>query len=206
MSSMDLTNKSSNPILLIHGIDDTGLVFSKMSIHLQKCGFNIYALDLVPSNGDVGLDILAQQIADYVSKNFPNDQMLDIVGFSMGGIVSRYYIQRLGGIKRVQRFITISSPHHGTMAAYASKRPGCVHMRPDSLFLKDLNSDALMLKDINFTSIWTPYDLIILPANSSQMPFGNEVIIPSMLHPWMLLDIRSLKAVEMALSEPLRSI
>jgi triacylglycerol lipase len=57
------------------------------------------------------------------------------------------------------------------------------------------------LKDINFTSIWTPYDLIILPANSSQMPFGNEVIIPSMLHPWMLKDIRSLKAVEEALGE-----
>jgi triacylglycerol lipase len=124
----------------------------------------------------------------------------------MGGIVSRYYIQRLGGIKLIQRFITISSPHHGTIAAYASKRPGCVQMRPDSLFLHDLNSDALMLKDINFTSIWTPYDLIILPANSSQMPFGNEVIIPSMLHPWMLRDIRSLKAVEEALRKPLRSI
>jgi triacylglycerol lipase len=201
---MDSTNQPRNPILLIHGIDDTRLVFSKMSMHLQQSGCKVYALDLVPSNGDVGLDVLAQQIADYVSTNFPDEQMLDIVGFSMGGIVSRYYVQRLGGIKRVQRFITISSPHHGTIAAYASKRPGCVQMRPDSLFIKDLNSDALMLKDINFTSIWTPYDLIILPANSSQMPFGNEVIIPSMLHPWMLLDIRSLKAVEEALYKPLQ--
>jgi triacylglycerol lipase len=202
ISSMGSINQPRNPILLVHGIEDTGLVFSKMSMHLQQCGWNVYAIDLVPNNGDVGLDALAQQVADYISENFPQDQMLDIVGFSMGGIVSRYYVQRLGGIKRVQRFITISSPHHGTIAAYASKRPGCVQMRPDSLFIKDLNSDALMLKDINFTSIWTPYDLIILPANSSQMPFGNQVIIPSMLHPWMLLDIRSLKAVEVALGEP----
>lgn len=198
---MDDTKQPRNPVLLIHGIEDTGLVFSKMTVHLKQSGFNVHTMDLVPNNGDVGLDALAQQIADYVEKNFPHNQMLDIVGFSMGGIVSRYYLQRLGGIKLVQRFITISSPHHGTIAAYASKRPGCLQMRPDSLFLKDLNSDAVMLKDINFTSIWTPYDLIILPANSSQMPFGNEVIIPSMLHPWMLKDIRSLKAVEEALGE-----
>nr|WP_041740663.1 triacylglycerol lipase [Calothrix sp. PCC 6303] len=203
---MDSIKQSRNPILLVHGIEDTGLVFSKMAMHLKKSGWDVYAINLVPNNGDVGLDELAQQIANYIKGNFPQDQMLDIVGFSMGGIVSRYYVQRLGGIKRVQRFITISSPHHGTIAAYASKRPGCVQMRPDSLFIKDLNSDACMLKDINFTSIWTPYDLIILPPSSSQMPFGNQVIIPSILHPWMLSDIRSLKAVEEALGESVRNI
>ncbi|MEA5605164.1 triacylglycerol lipase [Nostoc sp. UHCC 0252] len=198
------SDQQRNPVLLVHGIDDTGLVFYKMAGHLALQGWSIYSLDLFPNNGDVGLDKLAKQVADYVAATFAPEQRLDIVGFSMGGIVSRYYIQRLGGINRVQRFITISSPHHGTLVAYGSQRPGCIQMRPDSIFLKDLNSDAVILGQLDFTSIWTPYDLMIVPANSSQMPVGSQVIIPVALHPWMLTDSRSLAAVKAALTKPIK--
>ncbi|HEY9666344.1 MAG TPA: alpha/beta fold hydrolase, partial [Coleofasciculaceae cyanobacterium] len=157
-----------------------------------------------PNNGDCCLGQLAAQVADYVDKTFDPSQPIDIVGFSMGGIVSRYYIQRLGGIERVKRFISISAPNYGTLAGYLSWRLGCVQMRPDSEFLRDLNRDAVaILERLNFTVIWTPYDLIIVPPNSSQMPVGNEVIIPIGLHSWMLTDERCLKAVVTALSEPI---
>jgi len=63
----------------------------------------------------------------------------------MGGIVSRYYVQRLWGIDRVQRF-TLASPHHGhPWLTYVS--PGCVQMRPDSPFLQQ--QDAIMLEQLN---------------------------------------------------------
>jgi len=51
---------------------------------------------------------LGQQVANYVAATFA-PKPFDLVGFSMGGIVSRYYVQRLGGIDRVQRFITLAS-------------------------------------------------------------------------------------------------
>ncbi len=161
----------------------------------------VYTLDLVPNNGDVGLDELAKQVANYVALNFPPAQPFDLLGFSMGGIVSRYYLQRLGGINRVQRFITISSPHHGTFIAYGSWRSGCVQMRPNNAFLLDLNLDVQMLKELKFTSIWTPYDLMIVPAKSSQMPIGKEVVLPVWLHSWMLKDTRVLDVVAEALRE-----
>jgi triacylglycerol lipase len=201
---MNIENQQRNPVLLIHGIDDTRAVFQKMAVHLVLQGWSVYSLNLVPNNGDVGLDELAKQVADYVKATFAPEQRLDLIGFSMGGIVSRYYVQRLGGINRVQRFITISSPHYGTVVAYGSRRPGCLQMRPDSIFLKDLNSDAVMLGQIDFTSIWTPYDLMIVPANSSQMPVGSQVIVPVTLHPWMLTDPRSLRVVTAALAKPIQ--
>lgn len=201
---MNIENQQRNPVLLIHGIDDTEAVFHKMAAQLRLQGWSVYSLELVPNNGNLGLDELAKQVADYVTATFAPEQHLDLVGFSMGGIVSRYYVQRLGGINRIQRFITISSPHHGTVVAYGSWRPGCVQMRPDSIFLKDLNSDAEMLKQLNFTSIWTPYDLMIVPANSSQMSVGSEVIVPVALHPWMLTDPRSLAVVKAALVEDIK--
>ncbi|QLE41096.1 triacylglycerol lipase [Nostoc sp. C052] len=201
---MNMENKQRNPVLLIHGIDDTEAVFHKMRAYLIQRGWSVYSLNLVPNNGDVGLDELAKQVADYVTATFVPEQRLDLVGFSMGGIVSRYYIQRLGGINRVQRFLTISSPHHGTVVAYGSWRPGCIQMRPNSIFLKDLNSDAVILGQLDFTSIWTPYDLMIVPANSSQMPVGRKVTVPVALHPWMLTDSRSLAVVTATLAERIK--
>jgi triacylglycerol esterase/lipase EstA (alpha/beta hydrolase family) len=118
----------------------------------------------------------------------------------MGGLVSRYYIQRLGGIDRVHRFITISAPHCGTLAAYFSQRPGCVQMRPDSEFIADLQQDVRMLNRLNFTSLWTPFDLIILPPQSSQLNIGTEVRLPVLAHPLMVSDRRSIDAIIRALS------
>ncbi|MBH8551595.1 triacylglycerol lipase [Nostocaceae cyanobacterium CENA357] len=201
---MNTENQQHNPVLLVHGIDDTGAVFDKMAGYLRQLGWSVYTLDLMPKNGDAGLDVLAKQVADYIATTFTPEQPLDLIGFSMGGIVSRYYVQRLGGINRVQRFITISSPHHGTVVAYASQRLGCLQMRPNSAFMKDLNSDVVMLSSLSFTSIWTPYDLMIVPTNSSQLPIGEEVILPVALHSWMLSDSRCLAAVVAALAKPIK--
>lgn len=196
------TLRKHNPVLLIHGISDTFAVFHGMSAYLSALGWSVHSFNLIPNNGDLSLDQLAAQVADYVAKTFDPKQPLDVIGFSMGGIVARYYIQRLGGIDRVQRFISISAPNNGTVAAYLSWRPGCFQMRPDSAFLQDLNRDAAMLRRLNFTVIWTPYDLMIVPAKSSQMPVGKEVVLPIRLHSWMLTDERCIKAVAAALSEP----
>jgi triacylglycerol lipase len=194
-----------NSILLIHGIDDTDAIFHKMIPYLQTHGWEVHSFSMIPSNGKVSLDRLAQQVADYVDKTFKPEQAIDLIGFSMGGIVSRYYIQRLGGIDRVQRFITISSPHQGTLTAYGRSNPGCAQMKPHSAFLNDLNQDVAQLERLNFTSIWTPFDLMILPANSSHLPVGKERKIPAGGHAWMVTDSRVLQAVAEALLEPIRS-
>ena len=198
----DLNNR--NPVLLIHGIDDTTAIFKKMAYYLTGKGWYVYDLDLIPNNGDAGLDKLAEQVAKWIAKTFAPEQQLDIVGFSMGGIVSRYYVQRLGGINRVGRFITVSSPHNGTVTGYLRSGPGCVQMRPKSAFLADLNQDAAMLEQVNFTSIWTPYDLMIVPPTSSKMPVGREVQVPVLGHAWMVTDRRSLDAIAIALSQPIK--
>jgi len=193
-----------NPVLLVHGINDTGAIFHKMAPYLTQRGWSVYDLDLVPSNGEVGLDQLAAQVVDYINSTFALDQPVDLVGFSMGGIVSRYYVQRLGGINRVQRFITLASPHYGTWTAYRYNCPGCIQMRPNSAFLQDLNQDALVLERVNFTSIWTPFDLMIIPSISSKMPVGRDVQVPVLGHAWMVSDHWSLDAVEAALRSPVK--
>ena len=200
-----MATKQQNPVLLVHGINDTGAVFNKMAFYLRQQGLSVYTVDLIPNNGSEVLEKLAQQVANYVNDTFEAARPVDIVGFSMGGIVSRYYIQRLGGINRVQRFITISSPHYGTIVAYGTWLAGALQMRPHSDFLNDLNSDVEMLKQLNFTSIWTPYDLMIIPTESSQLGIGKEITLPVLLHPLMLTDSRTLSIVAKILTKSVKS-
>jgi triacylglycerol lipase len=199
------TSASRNPILLVHGLMDTSFKMRTIAKHLRDLGWQVYDIDLSANNGDTRLEILAGQVADLIDRTFAPQQQIDLLGFSMGGLVTRYYIQRLGGIDRVQRYITISAPHRGTVAAHFSWRVGCMQMRPDSELMRDLNSDVDRLKSLNFTSLWTPFDLIILPPSSSQLGIGTEESIPVLAHPLMVSDPRVLCAIVTALSQPVRS-
>src|SRR5205085_9859257 len=120
-------------------------------------------------------------------------------GFSMGGLVSRYYLQRLGGLARVRHFVTLSTPHQGTWLACLVSNPGCRQMRPGSAFLGDLASDAERLQGVAFTSFWTPLDLIILPPRSSEVPCARNVKMLVALHPLMVWAPRCHRAVASAL-------
>jgi len=170
-----------------------------MSAYLTAQGWEIYSFNLQQNYGKLGLENLAEQVAKYINKTFTQNQVINIVGLSMGGLVTRYYVQRLGGINRVEHFITISSPHQGTILAELLPFKIYQQMRPSSDFLQDLNRDKFMLAQVNFTSIWTPFDFIIVPGSSSQLGVGKEVKISVFSHAMMVRDIKSLQAVSNAL-------
>jgi triacylglycerol lipase len=112
----------------------------------------------------------------------------------MGGLICRYYLQRLGGISRTQTFIAISSPHRGTWTALFRRNPGTRQMRWGSAFLEDLNRDVHMLKQIRTLSIRTPLDLMIVPSHSSIL--GRCHTVNVLAHPLMLSDNRVIRLAE----------
>ncbi len=194
-----MTN-ASNPVILVHGLHDTSAKMRSIANHLVHRGRQVHSIDLQPNDGTALLQILASQLQEFIDRQLPIDSKFDLIGFSMGGLVSRYYMQRLGGIERVEHYVTIAAPHQGTIAAYFTQKPGCIQMRPDSPFIQDLQQDVQMLAQVQFTSIWTPFDLIILPPASSQIAVGKEVQLPIAIHPWMVKDQRSIKAILAGLS------
>ncbi len=198
-----MTPMARNPVLLIHGIWDTGAIFAQMAHHLTQRGWSVHTIDLVPNNGDAPLEHLAEQVHHFARHTF-GTQPFDLVGFSMGGIVGRYYVQRLEGINQVQRLVTLSSPHNGTFTAHGYFRPAGEQMRINSPFLRDLNRDLGQLQQIDFTSIWTPLDTMILPASSSVLPIGRLIKLWIPLHAWMVSDIRGIQTVERVLAKPFR--
>lgn len=205
-----LTKKARNPVVLVHGIWNTAAIFAALQAHLEREGWQVYAPSLTPNNGDAPLESLAEQVASFINSALGSQQPFDLLGFSMGGLIARYYVQQLGGLARVQRFVTVSAPHQGTLLGALSHRYGIRQMRPGSPFLKALNQDIQQLKSIQFSSLWTPFDLLILPPWSSDLSpqgVGQSQRLQVSAHNQMIYDALSLEAIATRLSahtQPIR--
>jgi triacylglycerol lipase len=66
-------------------------------------------------------------------------------------------------------------------------------MRLGSAFLRNLDTSAHRLESLPATCYWTPFDLMIISADSCRWSRGEEVCIPSLLHRWVVLDHRLMK-------------
>jgi triacylglycerol lipase len=186
-------------VVFVNGIYNSGKRFRKMGRQFESRGWQVYAMDLRPNDGSITFDAMARQLDAFVKLNIPSHEKFDLVGFSMGGLVCRYYIQKLGGYGRVRRFVTLSTPNHGTVWAWLSGRAGVKQMRPGSPMLDELNGDAGELASLDYTSIYTPLDLTIVPPSSSRMQVARNVISWVPFHALMIYMPGPIRAVEQAL-------
>ena len=199
-ATLSVAPADSVPVFLVHGYKDDCRKMMRLAKYLRSTGRDARLCTIAPSQGKVGLDQLANQLKSQIDHVCPAEHPIDLVGFSMGGLICRYYLQRLSGLERTRRFVTISTPHRGSLLAWLVDNPACRQMRPGSAFLRDLASDAHRLNRTQFTSLWTPLDLMILPSNSSVIPEARCERLFCLAHPLMVFERRSLRAVEAALS------
>lgn len=190
--------------ILVPGFGDDANFLRSLERALRRHQFEVYTISPQPSNGELPLEALAEQLSAQIVATLPPDQPLNLFGFSMGGLICRTYLQGYGGLARTWRLITLATPHRGTYSAYLFNRPACIQMRPESVFLADLNRDLSPLEQVNFTSIWTPLDLTIVPAVSSLLPVGEMLPIWSPFHRTLTIDPRVVSAILDRLRRPVR--
>lgn len=183
-------------VVLVHGFLDTGWVFRRMRLRLERRGADCLVPRLRPNDGRGGLSPLAEKLKHDIDEAFGADAKIRIVAFSMGGLVARHYLQHLGGAARCEKLFTISSPHHGTNSAWLYPSKGARDMRPGSAFLRQLRATEATLRGVQLVSYRTPMDLMIVPAASSVWPRALNLDFPVLLHPLMLSDEDVLSDVE----------
>ena len=179
-----------HPVLLVHGIWDSGARLRSMRAALERAEIGpIEAIDLAPNDGRAPILELAGQVergARDLADRAGRDRV-DVVGFSMGALTTRTFIQKLGGKHRVRRFVSISGPHAGTATAFAMPHPGVRDMRPASALLRELDADPDPWGACEVHVLYTPFDLMILPARSSRLRGArSETAVPVALHRWMI--------------------
>lgn len=172
--------------VLVHGIHDTSRKFKAMQAAFERKGYLCIVPSLTPNNASKGLEFLAAQlkaIIDIETKGM--NGALCLVGFSMGRLVSRYYLQELEGYRIIKQFFSISTPHHASLMALSANK-GAKQMRPGSEFLQSLEQSSHLLKELPCYSYWTPLDLMILPATSSLWDKAENIKINVLCHPLMV--------------------
>lgn len=173
-------------VVMVHGIFEDGEAFSSLKRRLETHGIECYVPKLKPNDGRGGLEKAAEGLKQDIEAEFGTEESFAIVAFSMGGLVSRYYLQQLGGAERCETFITISTPHHGTKVAHIFPTKGAQQMRPGSEFLEKLHATEDTLGNIPVVSYRTPLDLIIIPPESSVWDRAENHSYNVALHPLML--------------------
>ena len=182
-------------IVLVHGLWDKGRIYRRMSTQLAAKGHQCYAPDLRPANAKDGLVPLAVQLEAYIKGHVSGDSPIAVVGFSMGALIARHFIQHLGGHTRTRYFFSISGPHKGTLSAHLWHGKAAQDMRLSSRFLQKLNCDLSAFNEIEVHSYRTPFDLLILPSKSSCLSWGENHIIPTLFHHRMVVQNTLIKHI-----------
>ena len=125
---------------------------------------------------------------------------IDLVCHSLGGLVARTWLQELGGARRVDRCITLGTPHQGTYNAYwLASRVGR-ELRPDSELLARLEASRPCAQQVRFTSIVAGSDNIVVPRVFSA---NDEIVhLPDLGHVGLLFSPRVFRTVGELLRRP----
>jgi triacylglycerol lipase len=175
---------------------DDARKLERLAAQMRVQGLEPVVLSPQPSDGSVGIDLLARRLAAQIEAALGPECPFDYFGFSMGGLIGRYYLQKLGGAARIRRMVTLATPHQGSWSAYSvPKNPAIVQMRPGSEFLTALNADLTALDRVEFVALWTPFDLSVTPGTNAYLPGRPAQRLFSPFHGLLVYDPSVIDAV-----------
>ena len=137
------------PLLLIHGYCSNRGFWWWLKPRLEARGCNVATLTLEPIFGRI--DGYAEQVArriEAVCRETGADRVV-LVGYSMGGLVSRAYLRRYGAA-RVARLVTLGTPHRGTILARFGLGRNAREMEPGNAWLRELELSPLQVPCIAY--------------------------------------------------------
>ncbi|MEU1413854.1 alpha/beta fold hydrolase [Streptomyces sp. NPDC005731] len=163
-----LPTEAKPPVILLHGFIDNRSVFVLLRRNLTQHGRqHIESLNYSPLTCDIrtAAELLGRYVEELCERT--GQQRVDVVGHSLGGLIARYYVQRLGGDLRVRTLVTLGTPHSGTrVAPLANAHPIVRQMRPGSELIQELREPAPGCRT-HFVSFWSDLDPLMDPLETA---------------------------------------
>jgi triacylglycerol lipase len=157
------------PIVFVHGFGGSAADWTGVLARFRTDGWTDRELIAASYSSFVSNATVATAIRDRVDSvtratGWPRVHM---VTYSMGSLSSRYYLKNLGGTARVDTWVSVSGPNHGTATALQCNLTPCIEMRPGSAFLAQLNSGDETPGPTRYATWWSPCDETIVPPQST---------------------------------------
>lgn len=163
-----LPTEPKPPVVLLHGFIDNRSVFVPLRRSLAQHGRQqIESLNYSPLTCDIrtAAELLGRHLEEICRRT--GHPRVDIVGHSLGGLIARYYVQRLGGDIHVRTLVTLGTPHSGTrVVPLANAHPVVRQMRPSSEVIEELRLPAPGCRT-RFVSFWSDLDYLMDPPETA---------------------------------------
>ena len=180
------TKAHPRPVVLVHGtFGDRKHLLENLSNALLGQGYCVFSLDY-GNRGTQDIPTSAQTLKAFTEKVLAatRARKVSMVGHSQGGMMPRYYIKFLGGLKRVDDLVGLVPSNHGTndtgpgnpltQTVFGLVCPACVQQTAGSPFLTNLNAGDETPGKISYTQITTRYDEVVTPYLSAYLAPGKK--------------------------------
>ncbi|OSZ57966.1 lipase [Streptomyces pharetrae CZA14] len=181
---------TSHPILFVHGYSGDGSNWNTMADRFMADGWpashlSRWSYDWRQSNATT-----AQQLSAEIDRLLAatGATRVDIVSHSMGGLSSRHYLKNLGGTSKVDAWVSLGGPNHGTDSANSCFDTSCTEMRIGSRFLTALNSGDETPGSSRYATWWSPCDAVINPDSSVSLSGAVNTRTACLGHSALLTD------------------
>jgi triacylglycerol lipase len=163
--------QSSNPVLFVHGWASSASTWNTMVSRFRADGWPASHVRAFSYNTAQSNATTATQVQSEVDRlrAATGASRVDVITHSMGALPSRYYLKYLGGTSRVDRWVSLGGPNHGTYTASACPMTSCAEMRVGSSFLANLNSGDETPGAVPYGTWRSPCDLVINPVSSTSL-------------------------------------
>ena len=183
------------PLILVHGLWDNPKIFDKLINSLEQPGDKIFTPSLPHKLGRKSIEEIALDLNQQILKRYGSSLLVDILGFSMGGLIARFWLQEFEGFKRTKRFFSLGSPQKGTLTAQLVPSflfRGISDMKLGSSLLNRLNNNEDKLKSLNCLSFYSSWDLMVFPGWQAVLPCGRSSSLPVLTHKGLLINTKSI--------------
>lgn len=191
--------KEQRTLVFVHGLGGNRAGFFPLQAYLRLCGHERQYSFNYAHRGSI--EAMAVELKERLAKEIRGGR-IDLICHSMGGLIARYYVQALGGERRVDRLITLATPHRGSHPSVYVPTPLLWQFKPGGAFLAHLDSLPPPRRTRVF-SFAASEDHLVLPAEASLAPFGETKTFPHLGHQSLLLSPAVFAEVEAALRAPL---
>ncbi len=195
------------PLLLVHGLACNRGNWFWFRRQLERRGFTVYTVDYTPPFARIAsyAPSLARAIDEVLEAT--GAERLVLIGHSMGGLVSRAYLDRFGTGK-VAHVITLGTPHLGTWMARLGIGPNMRDMAMDSAWLSALREREAAQSEnpyARFTCVYTYHDNLVTPQPNATLPGAEHIALSGIGHLSLALSGRVVDQVLRVLARVLRA-
>jgi triacylglycerol lipase len=161
---------AETPILLVHGIVDNHTIFTVLHRALRRRGFatvSSYDYGLLTRDVPAAASLLGAAIEKLAADT--DYERIHVIGHSLGGLIARYYVQRLGGDARVHTLVTLGTPHSGTELARPLRMlPLLDQLTPGSPLIRELAEPAPDCRT-RFVAFYSDIDHLVWPTRNARL-------------------------------------